>query len=89
VIERENGTIRFTHPLLSSILYQELGEKRRTVHARLAAIVEDPLQHARHLALATEMPDTEVADVLDEAASIANDRGASASQRSSPTTRCS
>jgi hypothetical protein len=30
VIERENGTIRFTHPLLSSVLYQSLcsGEAR-------------------------------------------------------------
>jgi hypothetical protein len=29
VIEREDGTIRFTHPLLASVLYQDLGEKRR------------------------------------------------------------
>src|SRR5437763_1085293 len=28
VIEREDGTIRFTHPLLSSVLYQGLGEER-------------------------------------------------------------
>ena len=33
VIERENGTIRFTHPLLSSVLYQDLGDERRSVHA--------------------------------------------------------
>ncbi len=33
VIERENGTIRFTHPLLSSVLYRDLGEERRSVHA--------------------------------------------------------
>ena len=26
VIEREDGTIRFTHPLLSSVLYRDLGE---------------------------------------------------------------
>ena len=29
VIERENGTIRFTHPLLSSVLYRDLGDERR------------------------------------------------------------
>ena len=29
VIERENGTIRFTHPLLSSVLYLDLGDERR------------------------------------------------------------
>jgi len=65
VIERENGTIRFTHPLLSSVLYQDLGDERRNVHARIAGIVEDPLLRARHLALSTETPDADVAAVLD------------------------
>ena len=32
VIERENGAIRFTHPLFSSVIYQDLGEERRSVH---------------------------------------------------------
>ena len=55
VIEREDGSIRFTHPLLSSVLYQGLsGDERRNLHGSLAAIVEDPLLRARHLALATE-----------------------------------
>ena len=61
VIERENGTIRFTHPLLSSVLYRDLGEERRSVHGRIAAIVEDPLVRARHLALSRDAPDAEVA----------------------------
>ena len=30
VIERDHGAIRFTHPLLSSVLYQDLGRQRRT-----------------------------------------------------------
>ncbi len=54
VIEREGGTIRFTHPLLSSVLYRDLGQRRRNVHARIAALVEDPLVRARHLALSRE-----------------------------------
>ena len=37
VIERDNSIIRFTHPLLSSALYRDLGEQRRSVHAALAA----------------------------------------------------
>jgi DNA-binding CsgD family transcriptional regulator len=78
VIERENGTIRFTHPLLSSVIYQDLGEKRRSVHARIAGIVEDPLVRARHLALSRDGPDADVAGLLDDAASLAADRGASA-----------
>jgi DNA-binding CsgD family transcriptional regulator len=78
VIERDNGTIRFTHPLLSSVLYNGLGEERRSVHARIAELVEDPLLRARHLALSTDTPDAVVAGVLDGAAKLAGDRGASA-----------
>ncbi len=78
VIERENGMIRFTHPLLSSVLYADLGEERRGVHARIAEIVEDPVLSARHLALSTDPPNAEVARWLDDAATLANDRGASA-----------
>ena len=78
VIERDNETIRFTHPLLSSILYRDLGADRLEVHARIARVVEDPLLRARHLALATNAPDAAVARELDEAAGLAVDRGASA-----------
>ena len=78
VIERDNETIRFTHPLLSSILYRDLGADRLEVHARIARVVEDPLLRARHLALATNTPDAAVACELDEAAGLAVDRGASA-----------
>jgi DNA-binding CsgD family transcriptional regulator len=78
VIEREKGTIRFTHPLLSSVLYRDLGEERRSVHGRIAEIVEDPLLRARHLALSRDTPDADVAAVLDDAARLAADLGASA-----------
>jgi DNA-binding CsgD family transcriptional regulator len=78
VVERENGTIRFTHPLLSSVLYADLGNQRRSVHERLAEIVEDPLLRARQLALSRDAPDPVVATLLDDAATQASDRGASA-----------
>lgn len=78
VIERENGVIRFAHPLLSSVLYSDLGEERRSVHGRLAGIVEDPLLRARHLAHSRVAPDAEIAGLLDSAARRAADRGASA-----------
>jgi DNA-binding CsgD family transcriptional regulator len=77
VIERENGTIRFTHPLLSSVLYQDLGEARREVHGRIAGIVDDPLVRAKHLALSEDLPHAEVASELDDASRLAADRGAS------------
>jgi DNA-binding CsgD family transcriptional regulator/DNA polymerase III delta prime subunit len=78
VVERENGTIRFTHPLLSSALYNDLGEERKSVHARIAEAVDDPVVRARHLALSRDEPDDDVAKTLDEAATVAADRGASA-----------
>jgi DNA-binding CsgD family transcriptional regulator len=78
VIERQSGTIRFTHPLLSSLIYEDLGEERRNIHGRIAEIVEDPLLRARHLALSRDRPDPEVAAVLDDAARLAADRGAAA-----------
>jgi DNA-binding CsgD family transcriptional regulator len=78
VIERHEGTVRFTHPLLSSVLYADLGDGRRAVHATIAAVAEDPLLEARHLALSKDRPDEAVARVLDEAAALAGARGAMA-----------
>jgi hypothetical protein len=78
VLEREAGLIRFTHPLLASVLYQDLGEERRQIHARIAGLVDDPLLSARHLALSVDAPDAEVAVVLDTAVALATDRGAAA-----------
>src|SRR5262249_26778465 len=43
VVERDRGTIRFTHPLLSSGAYDDLGDERRLIHARLAAALDDPV----------------------------------------------
>ena len=56
IIERDGGMIRFTHPLLSSALYNDLGDKRQSVHARIADLVADPVVRARHLALSSEEP---------------------------------
>ena len=79
VVERETASIRFTHPLLSAVLYQGLsGDARRKLHERLAAIADDPLVRARHLALATDDPDAGVAAILDDAATRAVGRGAPA-----------
>ncbi|HEU5211735.1 MAG TPA: AAA family ATPase [Gaiellaceae bacterium] len=78
VVERENGMIRFTHPLLSSVLYDDLGEERRAVHARIAKAAEEPVLRARHRALSTATPDAEIAHLLDDAATLASDRGAPA-----------
>jgi DNA-binding CsgD family transcriptional regulator len=77
VIEQTDGTIRFTHPLLASAVYHGVSaDERRRAHARLAVIVADPLDRARHLALSTEVPDTGIAAVLEDAAALAGTRGA-------------
>ena len=78
LIERENGVIRFTHPLLSSVLYGDLQEERWGIHEQIAEIVDDPLVRAHHLALSKDAPDVATAAALDDAARFATDRGASA-----------
>ena len=75
IIERDAGLIRFTHPLLSSVLYGDLGEERHEVHARVAEIVDDPILRARHLALSTDTPDPDISHLLEDAATAAADRG--------------
>jgi DNA-binding CsgD family transcriptional regulator len=77
VVEAVGDGLRFTHPLLASAVYQKIPLGRRgELHARLATIVHDPEERARHLALSVEGPDVAVAAALEEAASIASSRGA-------------
>lgn len=77
VLELDDGRIRFTHPLLAAGVYSVADpERRREVHRRLAALVEDAEERARHLALSAEGPSAGVADLLEEAARLARGRGA-------------
>ena len=72
-----DGVVRFAHPLLASAAYTAVQPgTRRRLHARLAAASEDGEQRARHLALSTVAPDTDVAQALDDAAVRARARGA-------------
>ena len=72
VIELADGVIRFTHPLLASVLYQDASaQERRRAHARLAESVNDPIARARHQALASDEPDAEIAAALEQAAALA------------------
>ncbi|HEY8170049.1 MAG TPA: AAA family ATPase [Candidatus Limnocylindria bacterium] len=77
VLAPDDDPVRFTHPLLSSEVYAALEDaERRDLHRRLASVVSEPEELARHLALAAAGPDPEVADALDAAASHALGRGA-------------
>jgi DNA-binding CsgD family transcriptional regulator len=69
--------IRFTHPLLASVIYRSAArERRRRLHERLATVVVDPEERARHLALGTTRADEDVAAEIERAAARAARRGA-------------
>jgi DNA-binding CsgD family transcriptional regulator len=77
ILVPERERIRFTHPLIASVIYGSAShERRRQLHERLAALVEDSEERARHLALATTEPDEVVAAELEDAARRAARRGA-------------
>ena len=77
VIVIHESRVRFSHPLLASTVYATASPaRRRTLHALLAGVIAEPEEQARHLALAAEGPDDEVAARLGSAAHHANARGA-------------
>jgi DNA-binding CsgD family transcriptional regulator len=77
IIERSDGRVRFSHPLLGSTVYVNASPReRRDLHVRLGELMADPEERARHLALGTDGPDQEVAGALEEAARHARTRGA-------------
>ncbi|MEY9890468.1 DNA-binding CsgD family transcriptional regulator/anti-anti-sigma regulatory factor [Catenulispora sp. MAP12-49] len=68
---------RFAHPLLREIVYADADiGARQECHAKLAQAHDDPLERARHHALATSDATEGLASELEEAARIAVFRGA-------------
>lgn len=80
VVAESAGRLRPSHPLLGSAALDRLPRSSRAaLHRRLAAVVTDPEQHARHRALAgAGGPDAEVATALDVGAEAARVKGAGA-----------
>jgi DNA-binding CsgD family transcriptional regulator len=75
-----DGRITFRHPIYASAVYEAASRpRRRELHLRLAGLVSEPEEQARHLALATVGPDEAVAAKLEDAADLARSRGAWAS----------
>jgi len=73
----EDGTVTFTHPAFAAAVYAAAPpERRRAAHRELAARVTEMEERARHLGLAVDGPDEEVAGLLDRAAAAARSRGA-------------
>jgi DNA-binding CsgD family transcriptional regulator len=77
MVELDRGMVHFTHPLYASSIYTSAaaGDRRR-LHRRLAAVLTDAEHKARHLALAAEGPDEQVAAALERAARAVGRRGA-------------
>jgi DNA-binding CsgD family transcriptional regulator len=79
LIEIDGSRLRFAHPLLASICYEQASaSKRCVVHQALAGAVGEVEERARHLALAAGGPDAEVVSELKAAAEHAAGRGAPA-----------
>jgi ATP/maltotriose-dependent transcriptional regulator MalT len=77
LIAPHGDRLRFSHPLLASAVYSSASSaRRRDLHRRLAGVVADPEERARHEALGTSGPDERVAASLDDAARDADVRGA-------------
>ena len=77
IVEVEDERLRFSHPLLrSGVVARSTPAQRRALHARLAALMADGEERARHLALATPRPSREVAAIVEKAAESAYARGA-------------
>jgi DNA-binding CsgD family transcriptional regulator len=77
LVERRGDRVVFTHPLFASAVYASATpERRRRLHRRLASLVADPEERARHLALGTSGASAEIALALEAAADRARSRGA-------------
>jgi DNA-binding CsgD family transcriptional regulator len=79
VVILDGSDVRFAHPLLASVCYEQASRsERRSNHRALAEAVSDREEGARHLALAADGANASVACELDEACELAVGRGASA-----------
>jgi DNA-binding CsgD family transcriptional regulator len=76
---RVNGALEFRHPLVRSAVYGSASHsERRAAHETLAAVLEDPVSSAWHVALISDGADEAIAVQLDAAGAQAVARGAHA-----------
>jgi DNA-binding CsgD family transcriptional regulator len=79
IVVIEGNRVRFTHPLLAHAVHSSASPaRRRSMHRRLADIVDEPELRARHLALSDPAGGPATLEALDGAATIARGRGAPA-----------
>jgi DNA-binding CsgD family transcriptional regulator len=72
-----SGRFVFRHPLIrSAVVGLATGEEVRDAHKRLAELyIDDPGRQARHLSAATQIPDEQVATILERLAKKMRSRG--------------
>ncbi len=76
VLQLDGDRLRFAHPLLGSLVYEDAAEtERQAVHRALAQLVTDDEEYAVHLARGTVEPDEAIAATLEAAADYAARRG--------------
>ncbi len=79
LLELDGEVARLGHPLIGAASVGRASvERRRSIHARLAPLRDDPEARARHLALAAAGPDEAAAAACGRAADDAERRGAAA-----------
>ncbi|MFC5640019.1 helix-turn-helix transcriptional regulator, partial [Kitasatospora cinereorecta] len=77
LVHGPGGALQFAHPLLAELVAADAAPAaRREAHRLLAGLTADPVERARHRALAAEHPDPAIAAELDRAADTALTRGA-------------
>lgn len=77
VTTNDAGDVRFPHPLLRELVAADAGNAaRRETHAALAALVDEPVERARHRALGNPAADEDTAALAETAAADAAKRGA-------------
>jgi hypothetical protein len=77
ILVSEHGRIRFAHPLLASAVYGSASDtQRRVLHRRLAEVVNDAEERARHLSQSVAEPDEPAATEIEDAGRQAVLRGA-------------
>ncbi|MGW0697765.1 AAA family ATPase [Streptomyces sp. NPDC002867] len=72
----EDGTVAFSAGVLpSTLVHDACWTERSSGHAALAGVADDPVEAVRHRALATDVPDEELAAEVSAAAETARRRG--------------
>ncbi|MGP1673661.1 MAG: helix-turn-helix transcriptional regulator, partial [Candidatus Limnocylindrales bacterium] len=77
IVEIDDPTVRFTHPLYASVMQARLSQgARRTLHRRLGEALPEGEERAYHLALGATGPDGDLAEQLELAGRQTAHRGA-------------